>query len=306
MNADRQSSIRALSRSRGLVLLYHSISTDASLAGKGIHDLPPRVLERHIADLSPWFRFVSLPEFLARDDPSGLAAVTFDDGYRNVIDNALPVLGRYRIPASVFLNTVVMEGKLNWRDKVRYLIDRNLVERFLAGCELPVTEGRFYRFSKHPGNSSALVDRLLDEFLEDRECDLYTEHPYLRLDDPILDSGTLETVLVGNHGARHYVLSSLADEQQFEEINDPKPLLSSLPGGCLENTLSIPFGASRDINPATLDIARQAGYSHVLMSRQRLHRTCWSDRHPRMIERFMPRSEDVIGEILEITAISRQ
>ncbi|MXZ80460.1 MAG: polysaccharide deacetylase family protein [Gammaproteobacteria bacterium] len=301
MATDRQSAIRALSRSCGLVLLYHSISADARLAGKGIHDLSPRMLERHIVDLSPWFRFVSLPEFLARDDPSGLAAVTFDDGYRNVIDNALPVLGQYRIPTSVFLNTVVMEGKLNWRDKVRYLIDRNLVERFLASCELPVAEGRFYRFSKHPGNNSALVDRLLDEFLEGRERDLYTEHPYLGFDDPVLHSRTFDTVLVGNHGARHYVLSSLTDEQQFEEINDPKQLLSSLPVHCLENTFSIPFGASRDINPATLDIARQAGYSNVLMSRQRLHRACRSDRLPRMIERFMPRSKDVIGEILEAT-----
>lgn len=50
--------------------------------------------------------------------PRGLSALTFDDGYADLYDHALPVLSRLRLPATVFLVAATLgEGKaVDWVD----------------------------------------------------------------------------------------------------------------------------------------------------------------------------------------------
>ena len=73
-------------------------------------NVPPAVLERHVAGLAAFAEFVplyDLPRRLAGARPSDrpLVSLTFDDGYANVCSRALPVLKRYRAPATVFVVT---------------------------------------------------------------------------------------------------------------------------------------------------------------------------------------------------------
>jgi peptidoglycan/xylan/chitin deacetylase (PgdA/CDA1 family) len=96
-----------------LVVGYHRVvDNDAVRDGSAI---PPmlvsrRMLERHLDWIGRRFRFVSLDElgsqlesWEARAAP--VAAVTFDDGYRDVYEHAFPVLARKGIPAAVFVVT---------------------------------------------------------------------------------------------------------------------------------------------------------------------------------------------------------
>lgn len=50
--------------------------------------------------------------------PRGMAALTFDDGYDDLYDHALPVLARHRVPATVFLVAATLtEGRaVDWVD----------------------------------------------------------------------------------------------------------------------------------------------------------------------------------------------
>ncbi|MBI4478311.1 MAG: polysaccharide deacetylase family protein, partial [Acidobacteria bacterium] len=78
-----------------------------------------RMFERHIAWLGTQFHFVSLDEIGARALQSRpftepVAAITFDDGYRDVYDHAFPVLQRKGIPAAVFLVTDLV-GQPFWQ-----------------------------------------------------------------------------------------------------------------------------------------------------------------------------------------------
>lgn len=68
------------------------------------------VLEQQLDWIGRRFRFVSLDELGAGLDNGGafdepVAAVTFDDGYRDVYDIAFPLLKRKGIPAAVFVVT---------------------------------------------------------------------------------------------------------------------------------------------------------------------------------------------------------
>src|SRR2546426_2590772 len=96
-----------------LVVGYHRVVDD--FAAHETRSIPPmmvsrRMLERHLDWIGRRFRFVALDELgtrLESGEPfaAPVAAVTFDDGYRDVYDHALPVLKRKGIPAAVFVVT---------------------------------------------------------------------------------------------------------------------------------------------------------------------------------------------------------
>ncbi|HEX2196236.1 MAG TPA: polysaccharide deacetylase family protein [Actinomycetota bacterium] len=50
--------------------------------------------------------------------PRGMAALTFDDGYSDLYDHALPALSRHRLPATVFLvtDTLTLGKTVDWVD----------------------------------------------------------------------------------------------------------------------------------------------------------------------------------------------
>ncbi|HYS26971.1 MAG TPA: polysaccharide deacetylase family protein, partial [Vicinamibacterales bacterium] len=108
---------RGLAGARGqyqpLVIGYHRVVED--FEAEATVEMPSMLtsvgmFERHLDCLGRSFRFVSLDEIgdrllngLPFHEP--VAAITFDDGYQDVYDLALPVLERKGIPAAMFVVT---------------------------------------------------------------------------------------------------------------------------------------------------------------------------------------------------------
>jgi len=77
--------------------------------------------------------FVSLDEAISRlaDPRPGLfAAFTFDDGYRDNLTHALPVMERHNAPFTVFVTTGMMTGEIDawWFGLSRLIATRNSIE----------------------------------------------------------------------------------------------------------------------------------------------------------------------------------
>jgi len=73
-----------------------------------------RTFERHLDWIGQRFHFISLEELASTLDHGAgfarpVAAITFDDGYRDVYDNAFPILKRKGIPAAVFVVTGLVD-----------------------------------------------------------------------------------------------------------------------------------------------------------------------------------------------------
>jgi peptidoglycan/xylan/chitin deacetylase (PgdA/CDA1 family) len=90
------------------VLSFHRIRpADNSLINARLGAISPQDLEQYIKlikDLG--FKFVSSEEF--REDREGQGksvCLTFDDGLRDIVDFALPVLRDQQVPATLFLIT---------------------------------------------------------------------------------------------------------------------------------------------------------------------------------------------------------
>ncbi|MDO8954862.1 MAG: polysaccharide deacetylase family protein [Gammaproteobacteria bacterium] len=85
-------------------------------------------LSKTLAILAQYYNFVSLPEateMLAGTRPlvPNSLALTFDDGYRNNLTSALPILRKFKAPATIFLCTGnITKQEPFWFDRLDYAI----------------------------------------------------------------------------------------------------------------------------------------------------------------------------------------
>src|SRR5215470_4389456 len=63
-----------------------------------------------------------------RQSPPRAVAVTLDDGYRNVLTVALPLLSKFRIPATVFVVTGFDQERRMWIDRLEAVIEASSSE----------------------------------------------------------------------------------------------------------------------------------------------------------------------------------
>ncbi len=85
------------------VLAYHLVDRRMDA---GIAWITPKRFEKQIAWLAEsGYRSLSLSEFLQRDHAAAekRVVITFDDGYRSLVQYALPILSRYHFHATVFV-----------------------------------------------------------------------------------------------------------------------------------------------------------------------------------------------------------
>ena len=90
------------------IVMYHGV-VEAALEPFCWHPLPVAAFDQQIAWLAQHRTVLPLAEALSRlaegTLPEDAAAVTFDDGYRNNLTRALPILARHGVPATVFVVT---------------------------------------------------------------------------------------------------------------------------------------------------------------------------------------------------------
>jgi peptidoglycan/xylan/chitin deacetylase (PgdA/CDA1 family) len=92
------------------IIVYHSISSPAQPMPGDI-DISPERFERQLCWLARWRRVAPLVETLS-EKKRRLLAITFDDGYRDNLTVALPLLEKFQLPMTLF----VVAGFVGRRD----------------------------------------------------------------------------------------------------------------------------------------------------------------------------------------------
>lgn len=283
------------------ILLHHASFRHPPASEERLHNVQPEVLHDQLRWLGRRLRFVPVDELAREPGRRGAAAITFDDGYRSVLDEALPVLDDLRIPATVFVNGATLLGRPMWRQKVRRVIHRGWVEEWEREPRRtrPVGGKSFYSYTKDPANDSSVVDAELDEFLAERGETVSADGLWLAAGDLAPGPGGSRRGLAwGNHGHRHYVLSSLPRRRQAEEIDRTEELLEGIPGIERSRVFSLPFGHRHQMDDHTADLLAERGFTAVLLCRSRL-----SPRRPErvrglpVLERFMPGEGSMLDEL---------
>lgn len=130
-NVNRKSELRIP------ILMYHSISNDIKMGGHPYYEVctSPKVFSSHMMFLHDnGYTSIALNDVAAifaqkKAPPSKPVCITFDDGFRDFLTEAFPVLTRHGFSATVFLVTSFVGDRrggfkgrncLTW-DEIRYL-----------------------------------------------------------------------------------------------------------------------------------------------------------------------------------------
>jgi peptidoglycan/xylan/chitin deacetylase (PgdA/CDA1 family) len=157
-----------LNRNQVTILCYHSITQRTGSSTNDPHKLhlKSEYFRRHLEYLQAHCNVVSLSEFLqARREnrrlPANTAVVTFDDGTRNFLTVAAPLLQSRQIPATVFIIT----GEGFTKDKgnltAEWCADDD--HSYLSWNEVKQLAGAGFEFGSHTITHSALPDLSLAE-----------------------------------------------------------------------------------------------------------------------------------------------
>lgn len=99
------------------ILTYHRIANPLPTRPRPTWNVPPPRFEKQLTGLvrRGWqaWPLLQVLHYVERElpIPRKTFVITFDDGYANVLLNALPVLTRLRLPATLFLSTAYLDSK---------------------------------------------------------------------------------------------------------------------------------------------------------------------------------------------------
>jgi len=270
------------------VLTYHRVGQPGAAGDldEGVVDVTPDQLDRQLRYLRSWLDVVSLQDVLAwkrgtRGLPANPVLVTFDDGYRDNHDVALPILSRHGVRATFFVAVdYVRERRLYWWDRVALVVKRSPRERvrldYPEPLELQLRDPRARREAVRSAQRIVKDWRGLDlhRFLEeleqaagvslDREEELRLAeqtvmnwHHVLALRDAGMD--------VQSHTRSHRVLQTLDDEDLTRELRGSREELESVLGrkvSAVSYPVGKPIGDDERIKRAVRECGYELGFSN--------------------------------------------
>lgn len=282
-------------RRSAVVLMYHRVLTADERRRSGSH--PALVVDRdtfarQMALLKRRFTVLSIHEFAERLErsvplPDSSCLITFDDGWKDNVTNALPVLREHGLPALVFLPiNYIGSRRLFWQEALTHLLERAIVEakshsarrealvRLLAPVDLDgildlhdpqprarVLEAVGRQKALPRAQVQALVASLARELNVDLER-LAGIDGFIGWDDVALMAQ--HRISFGGHGVEHLLLTQVSAEECETEIRESKAAVDRRLGERVP-TFSYPNGY---LTPEIAERVRRAGYRLAFITRR--------------------------------------
>lgn len=275
---------------RVAILLYHRLDERGG-DPLGLNVSPDR-LEQQLRALSNQLDIVPLAEVSnrSRTNRGRAVAITFDDGYAGLLDEAKSRLERAGIPATAFIPSgFVGSGREFWWEELEGIL---LHEGALPPSLELTIEGRTVRWTASGrrnlrgtqvsarGRLYYLLARLLARVRDPERKRVLAElsawagvnPPHRRARMPLgadelqalATGGTLE---IGAHTVSHPVLASLAQAEQEHEIAGSKTALEAIIGSPVKS-FAYPYGGSTDYTDASVFAVRAAGFERACANMQ--------------------------------------
>jgi peptidoglycan/xylan/chitin deacetylase (PgdA/CDA1 family) len=259
---------------RLLVLGYHNVDSTwryPARRGEGIRVLARqlRVLRRnaHIVPLEGALRTLAAGGSL----PSRAVAVTFDDGYRDNLTQAVPLLARLGIPATIYLVPGFLSGEVHaWWERLAWAIDQARAPYLEFDGTRHDVSGPAARVAALDVVEAALKTRdhaarlaAVEELVEALEPDGSYRAEELFLDWDGARELTRAGIAIGSHTMRHAILAREDEQAQRADLAESRRLLEAelqVP----VDTLAYPNGGVGDYDAVTISAAQDAGYTHAV------------------------------------------
>ncbi len=276
--------VKYINQSKALVLLYHrvcNLDQDPQLL-----TVTPNKFDKQLEYLKNNYYIITLrklfEDYKNNKIEDNSIVITFDDGYYDNYKNALPILEKHKIPATIFISYgYVGNEKEFWWDELEQI--------FYNSCDLPKKleleiSNRYYIWNTvnkrelnkaykelHPllkniieEERNIILHKLLSWANKKREV---RESHRILTENEIIELNKSNLIEIGAHTVSHTCLSCEISEIQEYEIYESKNNLERL---IREKVIgfSYPFGTYSDYNKTTINLLKKSNFKYAVANNQ--------------------------------------
>jgi peptidoglycan/xylan/chitin deacetylase (PgdA/CDA1 family) len=255
--------------------MYHGVSKSENFSINGRH-LPSAEFEKHLRYFKRHFNILSLTDLCKAHEDNrsrNSIAITFDDGYLNNVQNAVPLLLKYEIPATFFISTISLTDRdyihpSDYIDLIRKSTSESLEINGMhfhhRNSDLITNSGKSLHsyinslsFEEFRHTLTTLQNKFpRKNILNGIDPELYT----LMSSDSMMQFVSTKLFTVGSHSHEHVNLSTLSIEELNHQVGTSKRFLDSKMQTPV-NSIAFPYGY---FNEDVLDRSSQTGYQYML------------------------------------------
>jgi peptidoglycan/xylan/chitin deacetylase (PgdA/CDA1 family) len=276
------------------ILIFHRVLEMADPMAAGA--VTQREFDRIAGTLRRFFNCYSLSEAVARLDagmPGHMVSITFDDGYADNLEVAMPVLRRHQLPATIFVAARYLDGGIMWNDVVCEAISRtrkssldfDLIDQ---NSVLLSDIDKRQRARKKVINALKYLPQPEREQLASdiaRQLDVTPRSDLMLSSQQLIELSEDPLIEIGGHTYSHPILTATDETTAAKEITEGKSVLEDIIGQPVLG-FAYPNGQpGKDYGPEHAHIARESGFAYAVS-------TAWgaarSDADRFQLPRFTP------------------
>ncbi len=259
-------------RHHPIIIMYHGVAHDPLPHRKFF---PNEAFVAHLDAIARRYTVVPMAriaDWLEGGDPPPRNAIviTFDDGYANLLECAIPELQRRGMPATIYVTSASLEDRnaLLWFDEVEC--------RILAASAFPPSLSLAgHVFALPPGATGATAaasithamkgisheerERVLTAMVASLPVSAEARAAYRLLDHDEIRGLPSRGIEIGGHTVRHVILARETAEVQRREIASNFELIRNVTG-LPPVSFAYPNGRADDVTADTMRMSRAAGY----------------------------------------------
>lgn len=195
---------------------------------------------------------------------NNLALITFDDGYKDNLINALPILEKYNVPATVYVTTRFADGDAwMWWNELWDLVSNQKSIIFNNNLELNCHSNKEKKLTYNfllKQFSAMTIETQMSVLSKISQSDQRVSYSEICLDwSDIVSLDEHPLITIGSHTHSHPNLCNESENTVFYELNHSKLLLESKLGHAIHH-LSFPFGGVNEYGMREINIANEIGY----------------------------------------------
>lgn len=227
---------RLINRKKAIILMYHGIS-DKSFTYYNRRYHPKSSLEREIKYLKKKkYYFITLTDWLKIVENrikirNKYVILTFDDGFKNVIDNAYPIMKKYGAKGCFYIiSGIIGKYKLIWQDYIEILLKNHKDSQFkfnFKGKEIEYSLNSYEDLRQAIGDIKVKLRTLnpteknehIKQFKNPNDISHLKDIPndYIIANWEDIEQLDPQIIEIGCHGATHTNLENLLSEEDFQK-----------------------------------------------------------------------------------------
>jgi peptidoglycan/xylan/chitin deacetylase (PgdA/CDA1 family) len=268
-------------KARVPILTLHRVNDDND---PFMASLPTAIFAARMAHIARHYRVLTVEDLAAclREGqvPRNALAITFDDGYRDNLTHAAPILNRLGLPATIFLVTGHIDSpRALWFDRLALafkaatarrveLADGHVLALATVGERLAALDATRAHLKLVPDDErSTSVERLITAL-----------HPSPDRPKRLMLSWDEVAALrglgfaIGAHTVTHPIMSRLTPSQVHAEVYGSKAAIEKVLGTPCQ-AFAYPNGLADDYNEAVTQVVREAGFTCAVTTKRGLNDT---------------------------------